>query len=114
MVQFDILIPSFKKIIRASELPNDWAFEFSNPDQLVVVTISNNDQAARLADQVLIGNKINLAAPSEAGRLSLRAMPLSAQKEIYSSAILHAASQAGGMVSKQDIKTAALKLPNNV
>ena len=114
MVQFDILIPSFKKIIRASELPNDWAFEFTNPDQLVVVTIRNNDQAARLADQQMIGNKLNLAAPSKADRLSLRAMPLSMQEEIYSSAILHAASQAGRKVSKQDIKVDALKLPNNV
>ena len=106
-------MPTFKKIIRAAELPVDWAREFTNPDQLVVVTISDNDQAVALAGQHQLGAGINLAAPSKADKVALRAMPLSAQRQMYEQAIQRASNQAGRKVSKADIIAGALKLPHN-
>ena len=113
MVQLDSFMPTFKKIIRAAELPVDWARDFTNPDQLVVVTISDTDQTAEIAGQHRLGGGINLAAPSHADKLALKAMPLGAQKQMYEAAILRAAGQSGRKVSKADIIAGALKRSNN-
>jgi len=113
MVQLDIFMPTFKKIIRAAELPVDWAREFTNPDQLVVVTIRDTESATVLAGQHRLDGGINLAAPSEADKVALRSMPLSAQKHIYETAIQRESNQSGRKLSKADIRTSALKLPHN-
>ncbi len=106
-------MPTFKKIIRAAELPVDWAREFNNPDQLVVVTISDTDQSAQITGQHRLGGGINLSAPSEADKLALQAIPLSAQKLMYEQAILRASTKVGRKVSKADIIAGALKLSRN-
>ncbi len=106
-------MPTFKKVIRAGELPVDWAGKFTNPDQLVVVTISDTDQATQIAGQHRLEDGINLAAPGEADKVSLRVMPLSQQKQVYETAIQRAASQPGRKVSKADIIAGALKLSHN-
>ncbi len=113
MVQLDIFMPTFKKIIRAAELPDGWARDFTNPDQLVVVTISDTDQVAEIAGQHRLGGGINLAAPSHADKLALQAMPLSAQKQMYEQAILRASNQPGHKVSKADIIAGTLKRSHN-
>ena len=91
-----------RKIIRAAELPADWAHDFANPDQLVVVTISDANQTARIAG-------INLAAPDESEKAALEAMPPGQQKKLYEAAILQAAVQEGCKVSKAEIISAARK-----
>ncbi len=113
MYQLDRVMPVIKKIVKAAELPADWARDFTNPDQLVVVTISDTDQSATLAGQHRLGGEINLAAPSDSDKAALQAMPLSQQKQMYESAILRAAAQDGCKVSKADIITGALKTSRN-
>ena len=105
-------IPSFQKIIRASELPVDWAFEYSNPNKLVVVTVRNSEPATIPAGQCQLGRQINLAAPSDGDKSALTAMDLTTQADLYQSMILRASAQPGRKVSKSDIKAAALKLPH--
>jgi len=112
MYKFQNHIPSFQKIIRASELPVDWAFEYSNPNKLVVVTVRNSESAHALNGQQQLGVKINLAAPSDSDKSELIAMDLPTQVNLYQSMILRASGQAGRKVSKSDIKAAALKLPH--
>jgi len=101
-VQPDKVMTIIKKIIRAAELPDGWAHDFANPDQLVVVTISEANQTARIAG-------INLAAPDESEKAALKAMPPGQQKKLYEAAILHAAAQEGRKLSKADIISSALK-----
>jgi len=112
MHEFQNHIPIFQKIIRASELPLDWAFEYSNPNKLVVVTVRNSESGAVLSGQQQLGVKINLAAPSDRDKSALMAMDLPTQVNLYQSMILKASAQPGRKVSKSDIKAAALKLPH--
>jgi len=110
MQQIDQYIPAFKKIIKAAELPIEWAVDFANPEQLVVVTI--RDKKSNLAIRGLrpLDGRINLAAPNKADRQTLSSMRLSAQKQIYETAILSASAQQGRSFSLKDIKGAALQL----
>ena len=112
MYKFQNHIPTFQKIIRASELPVDWAFEFSNPNRLVVVTVRNSESDAVLFGQHQLGRKINLAAPSDRDKSALKAMDLPTQVNLYQSMILRASAQPGRKVSKSDIKAAALNRPH--
>jgi len=112
MYKFQNHIHTFQKIIRASELPVDWAFEYSNPNRLVVVTVRNSEPATVLNSQQQLGVKISLAAPSHGDKSALKAMDLPTQVNLYQSMILGASAQPGRKVSKSDIKAAALKLPH--
>ncbi len=122
MSQIHSYIPAFKKIIRASELPGEWAVGFTNPDQLVVVTINSSKTADPKPTSIAMPPQIdkrdyvaiNLAAPQKADRQALRAMPLSEQKRIYEKAILSAANQPGRKLLKQDIQSAVIKSQLNV
>ena len=106
-------MPTFQKIMRAAELPDGWARDFTDPDQLVIVTISDTDQAVGIDSQHHLESGINLAAPSHADKLALRSMPPALQTQLYEAAILRAASQGGRKVSKADIITGALKCSRN-
>ena len=113
MIQMDKVMPVIRKIIKAAELPADWARDFANPDQLVVVTISDMDQTKQITGQHRLATEINLAAPDEREKAALQAMPLSQQKKLYEAAILQAAAQDGRKVSKADIISGALKITRN-
>lgn len=110
MQQIDQYIPAFKKIIKVAELPVEWASQFPNPEQLVVVTIRDSQTKPHLAAGHPLDNRINLAAPKKADRQTLSSMRLSAQKQIYETAILSASAQQGRSFSLKDIKGAALQL----
>ena len=103
MVDF---MPTVTKYMKVGELPNDWTRDFPNPKQVVAVTVAD-------VDSVSVGHKINLAAPSQADRAALAVMGEDGQKALYEKAILTASTQPGQQVSKQDIKTAAAKLPRH-
>lgn len=102
MIQVDFM-PTVKKIIKASELPQGWSADFTDPDRLVTVTISDVDDTAS-------AYVINLAAPSETDRKTLAAMSLPEQKELYEQAILKASGEPGRKISHDEIKRTARKL----
>ncbi len=105
-------MPMFRKVIKAAELPSGWAGDF-NPEQLVVVTISDDVQNPAISGRQRLGHQINLAAPSPADKAALSAMGRDGQKALYEDAILRASAQPGHKISKEQIKAAALKLPFN-
>lgn len=122
MHQIEDYIPALKKTMKVSELPTnwldkDWVASFTNPDQLVVVSIQKRNNTPAIAGQRKIArkaeNSINLAAPNKSQRQVLQTMPLSAQTMIYQTAIRSAAAQPGRKFCKQDIQDLVVNsLPN--
>lgn len=113
MHQIENYIPAFQKILRACELPVDWAADFTNPEQLVEVTIRDSNSVPAIAARHQLNPQINLAAPNKADRQALGLMPLSAQTMIYQTAIRSAAAQPGRKFTRQDIRDLVVNsLPN--
>lgn len=118
MYQIENFIPTFQKIIRVSELPTnwlaeDWAVNFTNPEQLVVVTIRDSKTTPAIAARHQLNPQINLAAPNKADRQALGSMPLSAQTMIYQEAIKSAAAQPGRKYTRQGIQDLVLNSLTN-
>lgn len=122
MSQIDYYIPALKKTVKVSELPSswldkNWVANFTNPDQLVVVTIQKSNSTPVIVGQQKIERKavdsINLAAPDKQQRQVLQTMPLSAQTMIYQDAIRSAAAQPGRKYSRQDIQDLVLNSLTN-
>ncbi len=115
MQQINQFSTAFTNIIKASELPVEWASQFTNPEQLVVVTICDSQTHDSQTKPYLttghsLDGRINLAAPNKIDRQTLSSMRLSTQKQLYETAILSASAQQGRSFSLKDIKRAALQL----